>query len=59
MGVSPKEFKEFMNLDEKERWSFLFTTLSNHISSLKEVKWTTRMVLAGIIGVALKVVFYP
>ena len=52
MALSPKEIEDFQNMDDK--CTFMFVTLNNHISSLKEMKWWIRGIGVAAAGILVK-----
>ena len=52
MALSPKEIEDFQKLPDK--CTFMFVTLNNHISSLKEMKWWIRGIGVAAAGILVK-----
>jgi len=48
------DYDKFKNLTSTEKWFYVFTSLKNHLSQIKEVKWLLRIILAGVIGWIIK-----
>ena len=54
--MDPKEIQDFMKLPQNQKCLFMFTTLTNHISALKEIKWWIRGIGATIAAYAVNLV---
>jgi len=52
--MDPKELHEFEHLPIDEKFRFLFVTLYNHISAVREIKWLTRILIASLMAGLVK-----
>ena len=55
MNSTPKDLKEFENLKQHEKCTWMYMTLTNHLHALKEMKWWVRGIGIGAIVAVIRV----
>ncbi len=50
-------FKDFKDMNDDNKWQYVWNVLTNHFHQIKEMKWLIRIMTGGMVTYFLKIIY--